>query len=398
MDSIQQHDKQNYYNVYEKCLLLCGQWPYQKPRERLLYMSVILTWILTVFVVQIAQFFVCETLDCTLQTLPSHMVLWIVIVKLLTCYFNNQKIKYLIEQLHADWNILETEEEWEIMRRYAMDGRWYALLYVLYAYIGMSIFASSALLPRILDAMFPLNETRPLVMPCPAYYFVDETKYFYYKYFHLQIGGMVCVSGLVAHDCTFLTYVQHACGLFAVVGFKFEHLLYKRNGTKKFLIDTSDDVYVKNIAFSIQAHQRTLRFVTLVEDTFSSSFAIQFLIIVIAMSCSLIQLSVEMQGDVMELIRYFLYFVGQLFHLVILSLQGQRLTDHSFETHAKIYNGLWYNIPVKSQKLLLFAMTKSTEFIFLSAGKIYILCLENFTLIMKTSVSYFTVMSSFSEP
>ncbi|XP_032665000.1 uncharacterized protein LOC116841323 [Odontomachus brunneus] len=335
-------------------------------------MSVNIIWIITVFAVQIAQLYVCETTQCIIQTVPLHLILWMALVKLLTCHFNNGRIKYLIEHLHMDWNILDTQEEREIMKRYAIN----ALIY-----ISASTFGASALLPRIMDVIFPLNESRPIVLPAPAYYFIDEAKYFYYIFFHLQFGSIVCLAGFIAHDCVLLTFVEHACGLFAIVGYRFENHLYKRNITNKSLINLSNDTYVENVAFSIQLHQRALQFATLIEKIFSLSFTIQILIIVIVMSTSLIQISENLKSDVTVVVKYFVYIVGQLFHLLALSYQGQKLINHSLETHAKIYNGLWYNIPVKSQRLLLFAMRKSTDVISLSAGKIYIFCLESFTMV-----------------
>lgn len=52
----------------------------------------------------------------------------------------------------------------------------------------------------------------------PAYYFVDENQYFYYIFFHMLITSVVCMTGLIAHDSMFFVYVEHVCGLFAIVG------------------------------------------------------------------------------------------------------------------------------------------------------------------------------------
>lgn len=43
------------------------------------------------------------------------------------------------------------------------------------------------------------------------------------------------------------------------------------------------------------------------------------------------------------------------------------------------YNGCWYKIPVKSQKMLLHVMRQCLQPNFLSAGKIYIFSLKSFT-------------------
>ncbi|XP_032665208.1 odorant receptor 63a-like [Odontomachus brunneus] len=391
MNSIKKGDKQDYYDFCRKFLSMVGQWPYQRSRERILCMSVTVTWSISILAVQIAQFYACETTQCIYQTLSAYLIVCVAMVKLFTCYFNNRKIKYLIEQLHADWNIFDIQEEREIMRRYTMNGRWYSMVYALCIYSSTLTFGIAALLPRIMDVISPLNKSRPIILPYEAYYFVDEAKYFYYIFFHLEFGALVCLAGLIAHDCTFLIYVEHVCGLFAIVGFRFEHLLYKHNITDKSLSNPSNEIYVEKIAFTIQLHQRALHFATLIEKTFSQFLAIQIIITVIVMSSSLMQLSIALQDDTIAVIKYCLYIVVQLLHLLAFSYQGQKLINHSLETHAKIYNGSWYNIPVKSQKLLLFAMKKSTETISLSAGKIYIFCLENFTVVMKASVSYFTI-------
>ncbi|EFN64076.1 hypothetical protein EAG_02335, partial [Camponotus floridanus] len=43
------------------------------------------------------------------------------------------------------------------------------------------------------------------------------------------------------------------------------------------------------------------------------------------------------------------------------------------------YNGVWYEMPVKEQKLLLLVMRKSIEASTVTACKIYIFSLQNFT-------------------
>ncbi|EFN89949.1 Putative odorant receptor 85d [Harpegnathos saltator] len=98
-------------------------------------------------------------------------------------------------------------------------------------------------------------------------------------------------------------------------------------------------------------------------------------------------------NDVIELIRYILYVVAQLIHLFCLSFEGQKLMDHSLQTREKIYNSPWYEVPVKTQKMLLFMMRRSIQPSFMSAG-IYIFSMENFSKILQTSMSYFTVLAS----
>ncbi|XP_025152833.1 odorant receptor 13a-like isoform X2 [Harpegnathos saltator] len=389
MDRFQTDCRYDCYKLCRKLLLLTGLWPYDKFRNRLLHMGVIIVFDISIMFAQIANYFVCDTIQCVFQTLPLNMMTVMVLVKIFTYHFNKQKIKGLLEHLHSDWNVLHCEEEFVIMKKYAETASVYSLTL---------IFGCTVLVPRFMDIVSPLNESRPIILPCPANYFVDEEEYFYYIFVHMIIGGLICITGVLAHDCNFFTFTEHVCGLFEIVGFRFEHLLYKRNITEKSLIEFSDNIYVKNIEFSIEAHRRALHFATLLENTFCLSFAVQLLIATTGMSISLLQISSELQGDMMEVVRFVPFVIGQLGHLLIYSYEGQKMINHSLELCQKIYNGLWYNIPVKSQRLLLFAMRKTIEPSFVSAGKIYIFCLESFTSVLQCSLSYFTVLSSFNEP
>ncbi|KAL0127080.1 hypothetical protein PUN28_005416 [Cardiocondyla obscurior] len=103
------------------------------------------------------------------------------------------------------------------MRKYAENCRWHVLIYSSYVYISTVSFTTTSLVPRILDIIFPLNDSRPIMLAYPAYYFVDENEYFYYIIFHMIICAIMCLTALIAHDIMFFTYVEHICGLFAVV-------------------------------------------------------------------------------------------------------------------------------------------------------------------------------------
>ncbi|KAL0108535.1 hypothetical protein PUN28_015214 [Cardiocondyla obscurior] len=100
-------------------------------------------------------------------------------------------------------------------------------------------------------------------------------------------------------------------------------------------------------------------------------------------------------SDILEATRYVFYVIGQLIHLFFLSFEGQRLIDHSLEIRDKMYSSFWYKASMKLQKLVMMVMMKSLQPSFLSAGKIYIFSLQSFTMILQTSMSYFTVLATF---
>ncbi|KYN37731.1 Odorant receptor Or2, partial [Trachymyrmex septentrionalis] len=367
-------------------------------------MSISLLQVQEIKILYIAKFVVCDNAQCIYQTLPPHMLTVMILVKIFTYQFNSRKIKDLTDRLFVDWDMLETVEEHNIMRKYARNGRWYALIYGLYVYVSTISFTTTSLVPRILDIVFPLNTSRPVMLAYPAYYFVDENQYFYYIFLHMLLTSSVCMTGLIAHDSMFFIYVEHICGLFAVVGFctilgREQKLIFKNSLIMSFCANTCRFRF-ENVSHKCSNMEKSLidclddRFAKLLEDTFSISFAVQLLMVTIGLSITLVQLSIQLH-NLAEAMRYFVFIIAQLFHLFCLSFQGQKLITHSIETCDKIFRGSWFTIPIKEQRLLLFVIRKSIEASVLTAGKIYVFSLENFTAVVQSSMSYFTLLSSF---
>ncbi|XP_071639937.1 uncharacterized protein [Temnothorax longispinosus] len=388
MESTSNH----YYSITKRMLSLAGQWPYQERRTRLFLVSFVTATTVSMIVPMIFKLIQCDgNLRCSMLTVPSIMLMLMFLVKLYTCQFNSSKIKALIDRLDSDWEKLEGADEQDITKTYAANARLLSLAYCLYYYIVAGAFVSISLIPHVLNAILPLNESRPIFMPYEAYYFVDGEKYFFYIFFHAIVCVEIGITAVVAHDCMLLICIQHICSVFAVAGFRFGILSRTdRNDA------INNDVYNQKFAVSVYAHWRALQFAQLLEKTFCASFAIQIMIVTVAMSISLLQLN-----EIPEMMRYTAFVISQVIHLFCISLQGQRLIDHSVKIRDQIYNSSWYEIPAKWQKLLLYVMRKSMQPNYLSAGKIYVFSLKSFTTnalifkVIQSSVSYFTVLASF---
>jgi len=155
------------------------------------------------------------------------------------------QIKGLTQHLFVDWKGLESPEEYEIMKLYAENSRRFCLVYMgedwwegcsilfqnlrvyfsqiasyiaVYCSSAVFVFMSMSLVPFVLDVVWPLNESRPILPPYPGYYFVDIREYFFKIFWHSIIAWEIIMAGIVAHDCMFVTYVEHVCSMFAMVG------------------------------------------------------------------------------------------------------------------------------------------------------------------------------------
>lgn len=103
----------------------------------------------------------------------------------------------------------------------------HALYIAVYVFIAVFVFMSMSLVPYILDVILPLNESRPVLPPYKGYYFVDIKEYFFQIYWHSIIAWEIVVTGVIAHDCMFVTYVEHVCSMFAIAGLERENNIFR---------------------------------------------------------------------------------------------------------------------------------------------------------------------------
>ncbi|XP_012224109.1 odorant receptor Or2-like isoform X6 [Linepithema humile] len=267
--------------------------------------------------------------------------------------------------------------------------------YVYFTAVGCVI---ATLMPQFFDLIKPLNQSRPVILLYPAEYFVDVNNNFTYIFMHMTIALQFALLVLIAADSMFICYTEYANGLFAIIGYRFQYLLYKYSTgnilCQNLTLYKSNNIYQETLVDTIQMHLRAINFVKLLESTYTVPFAITLGLNTIIMSCTLLQI-VLVSEQTEEVVKYLVYVFAQIFHLFCISFQGQKIIDGSIRVTDKIYNGLWYMMPAKSQKNLLIPLRRCLEPCRLSAGKIYVFSLRSFTTVMQTSMSYFTVLSSF---
>ncbi|XP_032665196.1 odorant receptor 13a-like isoform X2 [Odontomachus brunneus] len=368
-----------YHGFTKRLSSLVGQWPYQNKKEKLLRMSITTTAVLVMHVPQVCKFFNCnKDLNCIFGTVPVYILVLVIILKLYMGNLRSNKIKALTDRVFIDWKRLRNQQEYEIMMTYVASARWIVRFYFTICLITCIIFVSVALIPHILDVILPLNESRPIVLPYEAYYFVDERKYFFYIFLQGVITIHICLMVLLAYDTMFMTFVEHVCGIFAVAGFRFGSLVRKDIDDVKIVNNDLGDTYNKRMACCVNAHWAALEFAEHLENTFSLNIGIELLVVTIGISITLFQVTLR-SGDTVEAVRYVLYVLAQMVHLFIFCWEGQRLIDHSLLMRDKIYSCTWYKKSAKSQRLILDVLQRSLRPKFLSAGKVFIFSLQGFT-------------------
>ncbi|XP_044598693.1 uncharacterized protein LOC123274946 isoform X2 [Cotesia glomerata] len=122
---------------------------------------------------------------------------------------------------------------------------------------------------------------------------------------------------IVCCDVLFISFVQHVCGIFAVVGFRIEHapnviipheILKGSNFGSNY-----QDVHYRHYVTCIRDHRRALEFAELIETTFTGSFGVVGLNLPL-MSITAVQIMAE-TNSIQDTVKNIMFTGAQLVHL-----------------------------------------------------------------------------------
>jgi len=77
---------------------------------------------------------------------------------------------------------------------------------------------SIPLMPKILNVIIPLNESRPSIYVIAGDWGVDKEKYYYPILLHSYLAVVVTIRIMVHVDTMYMVCVLHSCSLFNAIG------------------------------------------------------------------------------------------------------------------------------------------------------------------------------------
>ncbi|XP_011161644.2 odorant receptor 9a isoform X1 [Solenopsis invicta] len=375
-----------------KVLLSCvGQWPYQTNRSSNAIIIIMVSLAGTQFIAKICGLFSIDNADVFIDSFSPLIVDLACGVKLITCILKATEIKALFNQIQSDWQLLTTPSYIKVLNNYAQNGRTFTIIYASVFYSALILFMLIPLQPLLLGPSS--NDTsRPALLHQVEYY-IDMEKYYFPILIHGYITAVICVSIAIAADTMYVIVVQHVCGLFMIIGQQLENAIKEDNIEINFKPSITDDKPYGNIISSIRAHKRALRFASLIEATFSPMFLVVagFNMVIISMTGVT---AVSNMDKPEEFFRQITFSCALLVHLFFESFQAHRLIDHSTYIHTSLINLAWYETSFRTRKLLIFMLMKTREPCVLTAGKMFVISMDTFSTIVRTSVSYFTMLRS----
>ncbi|XP_053597568.1 odorant receptor 13a-like [Microplitis demolitor] len=331
-------------------------------------------------------FEVIRDIDGVIECLPMIFVHLASLTKYLNWIFNADKFKKLLIIIERDGKTLESYQDVEIMTYFFLPENLAAMFSILALYLV------SPAIPKIMDAISPLNESRPLIYLYQTEYYVDQEVYYVHILIHAYMTVPISVTVLVYFDILLGTHVHHACAMFKVLRTYLETIHVDIYNTQLNDEEISNKIR-KKIMHCIDMHRNTLEFANALEASYNIAWLILLTYCLIALTFTGMATVMKL-NQTSEAIKFIAFSIGHVFHLFFTSFQGQLLIEESEAVFYSTYLSEWYNIPLFYKKLLIPIMMRSVTPCRISAGKVYILSLDTFSSVIQKAMSFFTVLSS----
>ncbi|XP_020285705.1 odorant receptor 9a-like [Pseudomyrmex gracilis] len=379
------------YRVNKILLSSIGLWPYQSPRTCYIIVVVIVTIACTQCFTKICGIYAyIHDMDVVIECLIPIMVDVSGMSKIMNSMLSASEIKALFDQVKNDFYLLRNSKDIEILEKYADHGRKFSTIYVCVIFTLTGVFMLMPLQSLILGVANGTT-TRPLLHRVE--YYVDMDKYYFPILIHGYLTVVICVTSIVACDAIFVIFVQHVCGLFIITGSRIERAIQEEHVPGDANPPVVNDKPYRNMVQCIYDHRAAVSFARFMELAYSNHFLFHAGLNMIGISVTGVGIVTKLD-DMSELLRLVAVSWAILFHLCFECINAQRLMDYSGYLHTNLINLNWYDASPRTRKLVLFMMMKTQPPCVLTAGGMFVLCMETFATIVKTAVSYFTFLRS----
>ncbi|XP_035725137.1 uncharacterized protein LOC118442953 isoform X2 [Vespa mandarinia] len=282
-----------YYNINRLLLLVIGSWPMIKKSPINSFIQMIQSFFIYIILassvlVQIFKLITSEpTLDLFVNVSSYAFLCMVYLGKYGFYMFHLGNIKCLIIRIQRNWNLLIDEKEREIMEEYTQKGKKFTFICLFLSCFTIILLLIWTSFLFISDILVPLNGSHRLECPFVAEYFIDQEVYYYPILLHMYTIFLVGLTVVIATEAFYVIIVQHACGLFHIVGYRFEQV-FKESTLNSISLSRKSLEINYLIIRAINSHQNAIKFVDHMNSCFSNSYFMLIILSVISliMNCT----------------------------------------------------------------------------------------------------------------
>ncbi|KAL7290166.1 hypothetical protein TKK_0015879 [Trichogramma kaykai] len=360
-----------YLRINKFFLKLCGLWPEQSINSLIINFG--------------------SRMEIAIENLAHILYFVAVLLKLIVTMVAEKELMNLYVALEKNWIKIKDPKEKEILYEYSENGRRLTLGYIAGMLLAGNFFVSLPLSPILMNFVLPRNESRQPDFLRRGEFPVADMRDHYLEIFAFDASSsFLTLMVLAGVDSMYVVCVEHCIGLFVI-------LKSRLRETIPFAVSKAqnkrDKFAYKMVVDSIKLHKIIIHFAQTLEFTYSTSFLL--LIGMKVIFCSMVCVLILLRIDEPHLFIQFSAVLGaMLLNLFYVSWPGQKMIDYSTGLFDDAWMNHWYESSRETQQLLQIMRMRCLKPCYLTAGNLYVMNFENFAKIIKTSMSYITVVGS----
>ncbi|XP_025991845.1 uncharacterized protein LOC105202589 isoform X2 [Solenopsis invicta] len=241
----------------------------------------------------------------------------------------------------------------------------------------------------VVDLSINISQTHRFILITE--YFIDQEKYFYLILLHINLAICIGILGALATGTLFIMYFHHTCGMFKIASYRIEYAM-NINVLQNFTLK-NEILMTESIICAVKIHRKAMKLSQHMLSKFKIMVSCITLCGVACLSFNLFQMA-SFQNNVNEILLPFVFSTICMLYMFLANFMAQKISDHNNYVLTTAYNVQWYKTPLYIQKMILFLLQRGTREFTLNIGGLIHGSMECFASLVKTSVSYFTIIYS----
>ncbi|XP_031369706.1 uncharacterized protein LOC102675481 isoform X1 [Apis dorsata] len=372
-----------HYHTYCTILKIIGLWPYNNS----VYVWIQRLWILALFlgniIFQIVSLLRSEiTLRNCILIFSTTCPLIIILLRYISFIVFFPMLKLLSHHMRVEENIVQDLIETQIRTKYINDSYHTIEILLRVIFLTVTLFSIFLFYLITMDFIMPLNDCRRHILRYITLFSVNRTIYFYILcldfLFVVTFGSLsiICTESIIG------LYSYHTSVLFKIISHRIRKIIMYLvifNLSPKQIDSKLVELYRV-----VDIHNQAIELINVIINNSGQQFMISALLVVISMAINLHRVvnAITIKKDQLEILISLIIFANHLVIMFLCNHSGQILINYSEEFFHELYISVWYFVPLKVQKILLFIMIRSSTACIFHIFSVFILCYAGFTTVI----------------
>ncbi|XP_076652601.1 uncharacterized protein LOC143358939 isoform X2 [Halictus rubicundus] len=370
---------QGNYKLYYRLMCFLGLWPYEHSIRTKIKRTFFCVLMISCVIVQLLSLRNIEPSLYDIVVLLSYgCPILMYCIRYVSSVFLFSTVRYVLDSLQHDFDTLNNPLEVQLLMQDSIVAK-----YIVRVYMGSLLVFGLLVVPTLLQSDLQLR-------------YLQFFGYFYYERnletnlicFHVFMTTMYGLLTLVCTEGTITIISTYVSGLLHIACYRI------RNAVDEAV--NSDRITTLNIRPAVEMHRRAINQIKNYTDELMMVSLAIIIVVIISFGVNIYRLFLNI-----TVVKEIDITIGSLqvvlAHLAIIcgnNYSGQLVLDTSKKIIQETYNSLWYRLPPKMQKMMLFVLANTQTKLELNFAGLFAPCFEGFSTMMSTSFSYFTLLCS----